>query len=501
MRHGKHGRRDRHRCRDRSRARRLRRGRGPVSRRSRADQAGKLASRVATRSRRARSSRRASARSLNLGDCREKLGQLASAWVAFREAESLAKRTGGDRQADGRSQQARGRTRAEAVEPRDRGAQPGRRSRDPARRRDRRPRWLEHPAAGRSRPTSIDRRGAGLQVRGSSRSRSIRGRGVASSRCRSSSPARTVDGVADPRARDRHPPTTAVMVKQTRDSRTWSTTRGCRRRVRRARCRRRSPPVRTSASRADDLQKRSDAICPTALCDDLQGLRLNDDAKRNAMRANIAFAAGGAASMTATVMWFARQARRRARRRADDGPVDPPASRSPGGSRMRYALAAVARRVAPFGAREGCRPASSRPTAGRRRPDGAGHHDHDGPREFDNAGQRDRSTSSSDDPTATFKCCDRRGLARACTSPFYAIARRRLATASWCARSTPPGNTDDTPAEHVWTIDTVHADDARCTERPPVADNSDDGAVLRSNRTRTTSRSSARSTAARSRRA
>ena len=33
---------------------------------------------------------------LNLGDCREKLGKLASAWAAFRKAEAMAKRSGGD---------------------------------------------------------------------------------------------------------------------------------------------------------------------------------------------------------------------------------------------------------------------------------------------------------------------------------------------------------------------------------------------------------------------
>jgi hypothetical protein len=33
---------------------------------------------------------------LNVGDCREKLGKLASAWAAFRKAEAMAKRAGGD---------------------------------------------------------------------------------------------------------------------------------------------------------------------------------------------------------------------------------------------------------------------------------------------------------------------------------------------------------------------------------------------------------------------
>jgi hypothetical protein len=50
---------------------------------------------------------------LNLGDCREKLGKLASAWAAFRKAEAMAKRIGGD---DRRHAEAR--RRAAQLEPR-----------------------------------------------------------------------------------------------------------------------------------------------------------------------------------------------------------------------------------------------------------------------------------------------------------------------------------------------------------------------------------------------
>lgn len=50
---------------------------------------------------------------LNLGDCREKLGNLASAWAAFRKAEAMAKRAGGDDKRQGEA-----RRRAMQLEPR-----------------------------------------------------------------------------------------------------------------------------------------------------------------------------------------------------------------------------------------------------------------------------------------------------------------------------------------------------------------------------------------------
>src|SRR5262245_27685397 len=50
---------------------------------------------------------------LNLGDCREKLGKLASAWAAFRKAEEMAKRSGSDDK-----RQAEAARRATQLEPR-----------------------------------------------------------------------------------------------------------------------------------------------------------------------------------------------------------------------------------------------------------------------------------------------------------------------------------------------------------------------------------------------
>jgi hypothetical protein len=52
------------------------------------------------------------------------------------------------------------------------------------------------------------------------------------------------------------------------------------------------------------LRDRSDRLCPNTQCGDPEGLRLNDDAKTAATRANILYAAGGAVVATAVVLWF-----------------------------------------------------------------------------------------------------------------------------------------------------------------------------------------------------
>ncbi len=57
-------------------------------------------------------------------------------------------------------------------------------------------------------------------------------------------------------------------------------------------------------SQAGDLQSKSDAICPTNICDDAEGLRLNNDAHAHARIANVLFATGGLAVATGVVLWI-----------------------------------------------------------------------------------------------------------------------------------------------------------------------------------------------------
>jgi len=76
----------------------------------------------------------------------------------------------------------------------------------------------------------------------------------------------------------------------------------------------------------------------------------------------------------------------------------------------------------------------------------------------------------SNDPDATFQCSIDEDSPVPCSSPYrrtlgdgpHGIAVRAVNVS---------GNSDDTPAEHRWTIDTV-APDTTLTEKPPLADNS-----------------------------
>ena len=91
------------------------------------------------------------------------------------------------------------------------------------------------------------------------------------------------------------------------------------------------------------------------------------------------------------------------------------------------------------------------------------------PAAFSRAGQA-TFRFSSDDPTATFECRIDREVAQPCRSPYA----RTLSDGShsFSVRAIDAaGNGDDTPAEHLWTIDTV-APDTMLTDGPPAADNS-----------------------------
>jgi hypothetical protein len=58
------------------------------------------------------------------------------------------------------------------------------------------------------------------------------------------------------------------------------------------------------ALRGKGLQEDSDAICPTSACNDDEALSLNSRARKSALYANIGFATGGALVATSVVLWI-----------------------------------------------------------------------------------------------------------------------------------------------------------------------------------------------------
>ena len=93
----------------------------------------------------------------------------------------------------------------------------------------------------------------------------------------------------------------------------------------------------------------------------------------------------------------------------------------------------------------------------------------DAPAEFSNNHQA-TFRFSSNDPSATFSCRVDQAAAVPCQSPFTQTLADGSHNFSVHAVDAA-GNGDDTPAERVWTIDTV-APETTLTARPPVADNS-----------------------------
>lgn len=235
---------------------------------------------------------------LNLGDCREKQGRVATAWAAFRKAEAMAKRAGND---DKRQLEAG--KRATALEPR-------------------------LPTMVVEVPRRVDGlvvRRDGELVEAAQWSMALPvdpGSYTIIAEAPGYQPWRTTITVA-PNARrlavavpalERAPvavlpassvpapvePATPVVV---RERGVWSTSRKVSVGL---------AVVGVGALgagayfglHANDLRDQADERCPSVMCGDAEGLRLNKDAQTSADRANIAFVAGGAVVAAAAVLWF-----------------------------------------------------------------------------------------------------------------------------------------------------------------------------------------------------
>ncbi|MEO8701959.1 MAG: hypothetical protein ABI867_18080 [Kofleriaceae bacterium] len=237
---------------------------------------------------------------LNLGDCREKLGKLASAWASFKKAEALAKRDGRDGQ-----RQAEAARRAAAIQPNlatlvIEVQQPVaglvvKRDTDP----------VATAAWNTAVPVDPDHYVIVAEAPGYKSWRTevfvdgkLKRRVVTVPRLEAApAPAAPTPVVTI------SPEAPRELVRITRRDDTWTAPR-------------KFAAVLAVAgvgglgagvyfgSRATDLRDQANERCPLTVCADARGLELNDDAQTAARRANIAYIAGGAAVAVATVIWF-----------------------------------------------------------------------------------------------------------------------------------------------------------------------------------------------------
>jgi len=238
---------------------------------------------------------------LNLGDCREKQGQLASAWAAFKEAESLARRGGND---DKRMTEAR--KRSAALEPKLPSLEIDVQRRVPGLTIKRGDDAVDPAAWNTAVPIDPGAYTVVVEAPGKRPWRTqvtvdLRGsrRAVVSVPMLEDAPA----PVVEPRPVTAEPRQVAVAQPPRRVVPTWSTTRG----VAVAMLVVGAGAVGAGAYfgvHARDLEDKSDARCPQTMCGDTEGLRLNASARTSATRANIAFGTAAVAAAGATVLWF-----------------------------------------------------------------------------------------------------------------------------------------------------------------------------------------------------
>jgi len=246
---------------------------------------------------------------LNIGDCRERLGKLATAWAAFRKAEAMAKQSGKDPK-----REAEARKRAQRLEPQLPALTiavakplPGMVIKKNGEKIDTAVLGTDVPVdpgnyritaeAPGYKPWTLD---VSLAIRGK---RQI----TVPSLDREAPPAvavsnKTIDISPPTRA---EPPMQVVYrpVPVRHEESSWTTAREA------------SVAVAVVGAVAfgagayyglhsNDLESRANKVCPGTMCGDPVGLRLNDDAQNSATRANVMFVVGGAALATATTLWI-----------------------------------------------------------------------------------------------------------------------------------------------------------------------------------------------------
>lgn len=237
---------------------------------------------------------------LNLGDCREELGQTASAWAAFTKAEQTARRA-----SDDEKRRAEAAKRASVLEPK----------------LTRFTIQISGAPAGTVVKLNGDEVGAAawntaLPVDPATYTISVEAPGytrwdgsvtlAAGSKARS---LKVPPLVAAPRTTATADasllvPAAAVDTRMVTRQRTWSTSRGVAVGFVVA-------GVATLGTgiyfgmRSDELSDRADERCPLIACADPQALQDNSDARAKATQANILYAAGGGALAVAAVLWIA----------------------------------------------------------------------------------------------------------------------------------------------------------------------------------------------------
>lgn len=250
---------------------------------------------------------------LNLGDCRERLGQTSTAWAAFRKAEAMAKRAGDDSK-----RQAEARRRAEKLEPTLSNlviqiGPAGKATSGIVIRRDGEP--LDVAVLNTPVPVDPGTHTIVAEAPGYKPFKTEVSIGKGGKRY---VVIPTLEAVPTPAAPTPGPvvitpaaPAPSVVVdRETAPAAepivvydTWSAAR--------------KAAVVVGAlgaaaigggvyfgMRAEDQESRANAICPDSICGDAEGLRLNDNAQDSARTANIFLIGGGAAIATAAVMWF-----------------------------------------------------------------------------------------------------------------------------------------------------------------------------------------------------